>query len=390
VKIGLYLQADGDAMGGSEFWLACLAHGFGARHEVTLLHHKPGLTIDRLGTFSGHDLSAVIASEALPDSPAAWWPYNATPAIAARSRAFDVFVTITHRIPPACAATCGALIVLFPLELTSRLWPWSDPSTSSSVHPRALARRARYGWLWRQRFASYRVRTALSVFAQHWVQRRWAVDTDVLYPPNDLAFPDLPKDRAIVSVGRFTTTTVSKAQAELVQIFRDRLDRRDEWTYHCLGQIGDDPADREYFARVQREACGQPIRVEGDVRRAHLKDVMARSRIFWHAAGFDIDEERAPHLCEHFGMVTVEAMAAGAVPVVIGRGGQREIVRHGVDGFLCATLDEMVLHTQRLIDEPMVWARMSAAARARAAEFSEERSVQGLMQLVEASSAIRL
>lgn len=377
-------------MGGSEYWLACLAHGFGGRHEVTLLHHKPGLTVDRLARFSGHDLSAVVASEALPESPAAWWPYNPTPSIAARSGAFDVFVTITHRVPPACAARCGALIVLFPLELTPRLWPWSDPKTSSSVHPRVLLRRARYAWLWRQRFASYRVRTALSAFAQCWVRKHWAVDTDVLYPPNDIAFPDLPKEDAIVSVGRFTTTTVSKAQAELVTIFRDRLERRDGWTYHCLGQIGDEAADREYFERVQREATGQPIRVAGDVRRADLKSVLARSRIFWHAAGFDIDEERAPHLCEHFGIVTVEAMAAGAVPVVIGRGGQREIVRHGIDGFLCATLDEMVVHTQRLIDEPSLWLRMSASARARAAEFSEERSVQGLVRLIESTSAIRL
>jgi glycosyltransferase involved in cell wall biosynthesis len=390
MKIGLYLQADGDAIGGSEFWLACLAHGFAARHQVTLLHHKPGLTIDRLAAFSGHDLSRVVASEALDEYPAAWWPYNPMPAVTARSRAFDLFVTITHRIPPACAAPCGALIVLFPLELTSRVWPWSDPTTQSSWHPRALLRRARYAWLWKQRFASYRVRTALSTFAQQWVKRLWAVDTDVLYPPNDIAFPDVAKENIVVSVGRFTTTTVSKAQAELVQVFRDQLDRRSAWSYQCLGQIGDAPADRAYFARAVAEASGHPIAVHGDVDRAQLKQVMSRSKIFWHAAGFDIDEERTPHLCEHFGMVTVEAMAAGAVPVVIGRGGQREIVRDGIDGFLCASLDEMAQRTQRLIDDHELWLRMSRSARARAAEFSEERSVQGLAQLVEASSAIRL
>jgi glycosyltransferase involved in cell wall biosynthesis len=253
-----------------------------------------------------------------------------------------------------------------------------------------MLRRARYAWLWRQRFASYRVRTALSTFAQHWVKRRWAVDTDVLYPPNDIAFPDVAKENIVVSVGRFTTTTVSKAQAELVQLFRDRLHRRSAWSYQCLGQIGDAPADRAYFARAVAEASGHPIAVQGDVDRAQLKHVMARSKIFWHAAGFDIDEERAPHLCEHFGMVTVEAMAAGAVPVVIGRGGQREIVRDGIDGFLCESLEEMAQRTQRLIDDHDVWLRMSRSARARAAEFSEERSVQGLAQLVEASTAIRL
>jgi glycosyltransferase involved in cell wall biosynthesis len=148
--------------------------------------------------------------------------------------------------------------------------------------------------------------------------------------------------------------------------------------------------DREYFARVQREASGHPIDVEGDVGRDRLKCLLARSRIFWHGAGLDVDEERTPHLCEHFGIATVEAMAAGAVPVVIRRGGQREIVRHGVDGFLCDTFEEMAVATQRLIDDPDLCARMSHDARARAAEFSEERSMQGLVQLIEASTAFRL
>jgi glycosyltransferase involved in cell wall biosynthesis len=392
MKIGLYLQAAGDAYGGSEFWLSCLAQGLAADHDVTLLHHKPTCTLDRLAAFSGHDLSHVTASEALPDSPDAWWPFGLAPSATARSRAFDLFVTMTHRIPPVCAAPLGALIVLFPLEV--RVWPWSDPATTSSLRPRVIARRARYGWLWRQRFASYRVRTSLSLFAQDWVRRLWAVDTDVLYPPNETVFPELPKENVVVSVGRFATRSVSKAQVELVQMFRDRLGRPGTssagWTYACLGQIDDDPADRAYFARALTEARGYPIHVEGDVDRARLKAVMARSKIFWHAAGFDIDEERAPHLCEHFGIVTVEAMAAGAVPVVIGRGGQKEIVRHGIDGFLCETLDEMGRYTQRLIDDHAMWSRMSASARVRAAEFSEERSVQRLVQLIEASSTIRL
>jgi L-malate glycosyltransferase len=393
MKVALYLQSEGEAMGGSEYWLATLAHELSARHDVTLLHHKPSLTLERLAAFSGRDLSQVRGSEALAGSSAAWWPDNSAPVASARSRAFDLFVTITHRVPPACASKLGVLIVLFPLEVTARLWPWSDDHALDSRHPRLLARRAWYAWQWRQRFSSYRVRTALSTFAQTWVRRRWDVDVEVLYPPNDIAFPDVPKENAIVSVGRFTTTTVSKAQDELVRLFRDRL-RRDTaspaWNYYCLGQIGDVPADREYFARVQGEAHGQPIQVEGDVDRDRLKDLLARSRIYWHGAGLDIDEERTPHLCEHFGLSTVEAMAAGAVPVVIRRGGQREIVRHGIDGFLCDSFDEMAMHTQRLIEDRELCARMSCQARARAAEFSEERSMHRLAQLIEASSAFRL
>ncbi len=75
---------------------------------------------------------------------------------------------------------------------------------------------------------------------------------------------------------------------------------------------------------------------------------------------------------EHFGIVTVEAMSAGCVPVVIRRGGQGEIVEHGVSGFLWNTLDELESYTARLIADPDLCARMSAAARARSSRFDRK------------------
>jgi hypothetical protein len=58
----------------------------------------------------------------------------------------------------------------------------------------------------------------------------------------------------------------------------------------------------------------------------------------WHATGYGFDAEQYPAKQEHFGMTTVEAMSAGAVPVVLNTGGQREIVTHGDDGFLWGEL----------------------------------------------------
>src|SRR5262249_31745169 len=75
---------------------------------------------------------------------------------------------------------------------------------------------------------------------------------------------------------------------------------------------------------------------------------------------------------EHFGIVTVEAMAAGCVPVVVNKGGQREIVQHGVNGFLWNTLEELKGYTQLLARDEPLWARLSDAARLRARDFSRE------------------
>jgi glycosyltransferase involved in cell wall biosynthesis len=75
---------------------------------------------------------------------------------------------------------------------------------------------------------------------------------------------------------------------------------------------------------------------------------------------------------EHFGITTVEAMAAGCVPVVIDKAGQREIVRHGTDGYRWTTLAELEALTRMVAGDEPLRARLAAAAVERAAAFSEE------------------
>ncbi len=55
-----------------------------------------------------------------------------------------------------------------------------------------------------------------------------------------------------------------------------------------------------------------------DAPGAELADLYARASIFWHAAGLGEDAEDDPNRMEHFGISIVEAMSAGAVPVVLG------------------------------------------------------------------------
>jgi glycosyltransferase involved in cell wall biosynthesis len=54
------------------------------------------------------------------------------------------------------------------------------------------------------------------------------------------------------------------------------------------------------------------------------------------------------------------------------KGGQREIVRHGTDGFLCETLEDMARHTRTLAETPLLLSRMSASAKARAQLYSRK------------------
>ena len=116
-------------------------------------------------------------------------------------------------------------------------------------------------------------------------------------------------------------------------------------------------------------ADGLPVVLHPDASGAELRDLYARASIFWHAAGLGEDPERHPDRFEHFGITTVEAMSAGAVPVVIDAAGQIEIVDHGVDGYRFAGLDDLVTHTERLIDDPDWLATLSSAAERRARDF---------------------
>jgi glycosyltransferase involved in cell wall biosynthesis len=75
---------------------------------------------------------------------------------------------------------------------------------------------------------------------------------------------------------------------------------------------------------------------------------------------------------EHFGITTVEAMAAGAVPIVHGSGGQTEIVRRGVDGHLWSTVPELVARTVEVAGDRVLRERMMKAAIASALRFSRQ------------------
>jgi glycosyltransferase involved in cell wall biosynthesis len=82
-------------------------------------------------------------------------------------------------------------------------------------------------------------------------------------------------------------------------------------------------------------------------------------------------------------MTTVEAMSAGAVPVVLGSGGQREIVAHGSDGFLWEDLAGLSDYTTRLTRDERLRAQMGARAVASSARFSRAAFTESVNRIVE-------
>src|SRR5215218_7384438 len=216
---------------------------------------------------------------------------------------------------------------------------------------------------------------ANSEYTREWIRRLWGVDAEVLLPP--IRVQDLrpgPKQRRILTVGRFIARRVghSKKQLELVQAFGHMVRRggMDGWELHVVG--GCEPAHRPYLAQVERAAQGLPVAIHANAPRALVEELLATSSVFWHATGLGEDEETAPWVFEHFGITTVEAMAAGCVQVVIDKAGQREIVRHGTDGYRWTTLAELEALTRTVAGDEALRARLAASAEERAGAFSEE------------------
>lgn len=256
-----------------------------------------------------------------------------------RSRGVDLLWMQSPYIPPISLARRSILFTEFPFD----------------APPRALG--------WRRRLRGYRRIVANSSFTRGWIRRYWGVDAGVFYPSIQEC-PPLAKEPSILAVGRFTGGSRTKCQLELVRAYRAMVGEGLEgWPLHLAGIV----EDRDYLAAVEREAEGLPIHLHLDLDAADLRRLYGRASIFWHAAGLGIDAEREPHSLEHFGIVTAEAMTAGCVPVVLGRGGQTEIVGDGA-GFVWQQPDELRRDTWSLVREPRRRAAMAEQARTSACE----------------------
>ncbi len=250
---------------------------------------------------------------------------------------------------------------------------------------------ARFPWLLRDPrdlgfLDTYDVVLANSEYTAQWISRLWRHESEVLYPPVDVRQfrPAASRDRSIVSVGRFFPPSDghSKRQLEQVHAFGRIVQsgRLAGWTLHLIG--GCEKRSQGYLDEVRAAATGLPIEIHANAPRSLLENLLNTAAIQWSATGYGADEEKTPWASEHFGMTTVEAMAGGCVPIVIDKAGQREIVRHGVDGFRWSTLEQLIEQTIDVATAETLRARLAASAIQRAQNYSDEAFADGLRDVV--------
>jgi glycosyltransferase involved in cell wall biosynthesis len=180
----------------------------------------------------------------------------------------------------------------------------------------------------------------------------------------------------ILSVGRFFARIEEsnhKRHDALIDAFALVSLAHPDWELHLAGSKAPGEATERYLEELRESASGLRVYFHCDASKAELSSLYNDASIYWHAAGFGEGSADHPERQEHFGITTVEAMSAGAVPIVFPGGGQREIVSDGVDGYHWESLRSLVEHTSALMEDESALRAMSRRAQCAARRFGPER-----------------
>lgn len=250
---------------------------------------------------------------------------------------------------------------------------------AASAVERALVVRHRGGFL-----ATYDEVWAISEFTARHVEERWGRRPLLVYPACE-PVPRGVKQRVIAVVGRFQAPGPNipyKAQDVLLSVFATLTDLHAQgWRLVMVG--GTSPEGSAYLSGLRELAQGLPVTFVTDGSREQVRDILGEASLYWHAQGVAGDGERFPESQEHFGISTVEAMSAAAIPLVYGTAGPAEVVG-GVPGVSCwkepDELAELTRSWARASDEESEAVRQRC--QDRAAEFDDAHFRRRVQELV--------
>ena len=208
----------------------------------------------------------------------------------------------------------------------------------------------------------------------------------VLYPPVDVDNFSAAehKENIILSVGRFDNILNAKKQDVLIEAFKHIYQNNPStnWKLILMGGSHDLPENNHYLQHLQFLAKDLPIEFVVNPDFDKLRQIYSNSKIYWHAAGFGVDEYLHPEETEHFGMTVVEAMASALVPIVVAKGGLTEIVTDSKNGYLWQNIDELVAKTQLLLGSPQTLKELSVKALESSRSFSKQVFEEKLLNLI--------
>ena len=348
IRIGLYTPYQLVPGGGERYLLMLAAAAAGRGGAVTFLFQE------RFSALRVRQLAREL-DVALPAS------FEVGTYGSASSRPpFDLFVAMGNEVFPPVAGLGrrNVYVCQFPF-----------PATRSLLQSRAALDAVYHTVFVYSRFAA---RAYTAARAQASAVERQPV---VVYPPCGAGAEAIPSREAgrafqIVSVGRFFQGGHEKRHDVMIRAFskvRAQLAAGQQAELHLVGSAMQQWGSRAYLAWLERLARDLPVTFHLNASAEQVRSLLNQSDVYWHAAGFGVDEARHPERLEHFGISIVEAMARHCVPIAYDAGGPKEIITPGLDGLLYRTEAALVSETLRIAAWAAAGSEELASLRARAA-----------------------
>lgn len=233
------------------------------------------------------------------------------------------------------------------------------------------------------RMKLFRIRKVIcnSHFTKGFIDKEYGVNSLVIYPPVDVTnIKPKRKENIILYVGRFSTLVQSKRQDILIGAFKKFYREFKDWKLVLAGgiEIGKDG----FLDRLEKLSLGYPIEIVKSPPFKDIKKLYGQAKFFWSAAGFGVNEKKEPEKVEHFGITTIEAMAAKAVPLIFNAGGAKEIIKDTENGCLWRTTAGLLKNTKELITTKGLVKKVSEEAHKGAQYYSYERFKREIIELL--------
>jgi glycosyltransferase involved in cell wall biosynthesis len=333
-----------DALGGGEKYMLSLAECLSQEHDVVLFWDHPEILSDVTRRFA-LDMSNVRIAPSLFSS------HIPTKDRLLKTREYDMIIHLSDGSIPLSLAKRTLLHIQHPL-------PWIKKLSFFDQIKLSLTRGIIYN----------------SEFTKKYADQLFHKKNLVLYPPAQMIGVGTAKDDVILTVGRYNHMESGgdfKKLGRMVDMFKHLIDQTQaNWELILVVTYKD--ADKAYIEELIEHAKGYNISFKTNVTNDELAILYQNAKIYWHAAGFEEDLEKNPNLAEHFGISVVEAMSAGAVPVVIHAGGIPEFVKDGKNGYTWNTEGELLKKTQEVMRNEVLSETLSKDAIETAHQFSQD------------------
>ena len=244
-------------------------------------------------------------------------------------------------------------------------------------------------WLEQKKLSNWQVKNTNSLFTKKIVEANWPVKIDMVHNPliDEIeikqAIKNIKKEKVILNVGRFFRQLHSKRQDILIDCFRQLMTaypiKMKGWKLVLIGPV----EDQGYLTQLKHKKVGLPVEFYHDLDRKKLLKWYGKASIYWHAAGFGVDPKKNPEKVEHFGIATAEAMMAGCVPIVHGKGGQIEVTGEKLKDWWWMNQDECVEKTLKAITRKKLRKTYQELAQKQAKIFSRDIFEKKLFKMVE-------